>query len=398
VNYYIIDSFQPDTSGGLVQHYLQNVLGLQYLLADKDLFSRVMQESTNTSDVAYEAVCLLSSVHLHKLQPRLQGDEIEIRQRRLLPILNKHTYAAGDVMAALHVISSFLFLGGSGPWADWLNVAYIFIDSIFLRNIQTPVADILISCDEHCRYIIKTAMWFDVLASACLLQTPHFLAQYRQLFRPPSAHIDNKPPAVPPRLSMLSVMGCENHVVWAMAEVTHLLVWKNREQSRGCLSMPSLVDRGMQIEKHILPRPGAPLPPRSDSLDYDRYVTSDVFRASTRVYLHSVISGSHPSCPEIIEGIDDTLRCLERVEACSTSRSVVRSVVFSIYLCGCLTDDERKRQTFLKHLETQEVENVGNSFDVKILMTQVWDDRKKHRFEEPVRWQEFLRRSSILLV
>lgn len=389
----------------LVQHYMHNVLKLQYLLADQNLFSRLMQHSTETSDVAHEAVCLLSSVHRWKVQNRGQGDDGDIDGRYhtlRAQLLRKRTYNINEAMAVLHIISSLLFVGGTGDWPQWLNVAYIFVDSM-LRHPRSPSpAKILMTCNDDLRYIIKTAMWFDVLASACLFVTPHFLQEYRTLFEPPTASIDSLPPVSPPELSMLSVMGCENHVVWALAEVTELQAWKEIEQSFGRLSVPELVARGLKIDKHIQCRTGPPLAPKHDDIEYHRYVTSDVFRASTRVYLHSVLSGDHPSCPEIVAGVDDTIRCLDRVPDTggvgTRSRTVVRSVVFSIFICGCLTDDLTKRDYFLRRLAAQETETVGNCSAIKSLMLQVWDDRSSRGLEEPVRWREFLKKSGILLV
>jgi len=204
---------------------------------------------------------------------------------------------------------------------------------------------------------------------------------------------------------MLSIMGCENRVVWALAEVTDLFAWKENEKRLGRLSVPTLVARGRRIEKHIGREMGPALPPRQD-LDYHRYVTSAVFRASARVYLHSVLSGDYPSCPEIVEGVNDTIACLERVSEMGrdgtaqsvASRSVVRSVVFSIFLCGCLTDDPVIREKFLHHLEAQKAETVGNCQEVKELMKKVWDDRSKGDFNQPARWREFLKAEAILLV
>jgi hypothetical protein len=305
-------------------------------------------------------------------------------------------------MAALHVISSLLFNGGKGEWLQWLGVAYNFVDSILRLGLPRGLGYFLTHCSEDIRYIFKTAMWFDVLASICLFQSPHFLLVYRQLFQPPDAHINNLPAVIQPELSMMSVMGCENHVVWAMAEVTALLAWKESQQRQGCLSIPALVERGLRIEKHILCRSGPPLPPKND-IHYHRYVTSDVFRASTRVYLHSVLSGDFPNCPEIMESVDDTIRCLKRVSEMGSgvfgnrsSRSVVRSVVFSIFICGCLTDDLEKRKYLLDCLTAQTAETVGNCPEVKDLMEDVWAVPRTP--DEPVLWRLQLRESGILLV
>ena len=46
---------------------------------------------------------------------------------------------------------------------------------------------------------------------------------------------------------MLPVMGCENAIVLALAEISHLAHWKASHLRRGCLSIPDLVHRGAVI-------------------------------------------------------------------------------------------------------------------------------------------------------
>jgi len=195
------NSFQVDGyfGNGLAGYYYKrNVLKRQYLLADQDLLTCVMQKSTQSRDVAYEAVCLVSSVHQFKTQNQGVSDDINRQYDKLRPMLAPRRYTVVDAMAALHVISSLLFIGGKGEWPDWLNVAYVFADSILRTPRSLGAAQILKNCDDGLRHIIKTAMWFDVLASACLFKSPHFLQEYRDLFAPPDAHIANLPAAPEP--------------------------------------------------------------------------------------------------------------------------------------------------------------------------------------------------------
>ena len=49
---------------------------------------------------------------------------------------------------------------------------------------------------------------------------------------------------------MLPVMGCENHIVLAIAEISNLAHWKESQCRRGCLS--ELVHRGTIIEEQLL--------------------------------------------------------------------------------------------------------------------------------------------------
>ena len=214
-----------------------------------------------------------------------------------------------------------------------------------------------------------------------------------------------------PELSMIPVMGCENHIVLAIAEISELSHWKEMQTRTGCLSTLALVQRGMEIEKKylqqtyigIFPSDAFLTPPASNSyadeemrqIYQKRKLTNDIFRASARVYLHTVLSGDYPSSPEISAAVTETIGCLRRVPQAnnaSLSRSVVRSVVFGICICGCLTD-QPSQQAFLREmLEQQEAEVVGNVVAVRRLMEDVWRRRAtaEGRKTWTVNWREVM--------
>jgi hypothetical protein len=150
--------------------------------------------------------------------------------------------------------------------------------------------------------------------------------------------------------------------------------------------------------------------PPNANLAEKRRLTADIFRATARVYLHSVLSGEHPGCPEIRDSVRETIECLQRVPPAGGSvgagvgagvaegttssnintssgsggsstngnvaRSVLRSVVFGICLCGCLTDDEADREYLLRRLDAEEqAEGVGNCASARSVMQEVWNRR-----------------------
>jgi len=243
-------------------------------------------------------------------------------------------------------------------------------------------------------------MWFDVLASVTLVRTPQLMDIYRSVFSLRNAdHFNGEPTAPPEELSMLSVMGCENYIVRALAETADLAWWKEWHKTDGSLSIPQLASRGQQIEEILEgPRTTLSYPTAScDALELDivRQCTSEVFRASSQVFLHSVISGDYPQCPEIQTGISQTIKALKAVpDGSHTSRAVVRSVVFSICICGCLTDDPNHRLFFEQRLQQQNT-SVGNCNQVLLLMNRVWSKRARG---EPVDWRQVMRESEMLLV
>lgn len=314
-------------------------------------------------------------------------------------------------MAGLHVVSSFLFSGGRGPWREFLDVACSWVEATLNDDRFNNPAEAIGRCSESTKFIIKTSMWFEVLASATELSTPRFLHIYRALWGRQQAFIED--PTAPlgsasgpnggtgADFSMLSVMGCESQTFLAMAEISALAHWKDRQMQLGCLSVPQLVERGHQIEQMYLQAPYDP--PRSATTLYDAYATTsemndrrrytaEVFRASTQVYLHSILSGDFPASPEIAARVADTIECLKRVpDNQAMSRSVVRSVVFSICICGCLTDDPSQRAFLLKRLQEQQVESaVGNIAEVRQLMETVWARRMGAKGKE-VSWREVMR-------
>jgi len=252
-------------------------------------------------------------------------------------------------------------------------------------------------------------VWFDVLASVTQMRVPRFLEIYRSVFGPKQeAYIDSAPSR---ELSMIPVMGCENHILLAIAEISELSHWKEMQTRTGTLSMPRLVQRGMEIEQKFLQRtcngifaqdPYLTPPSNSTYADQEarevyqrRKLTNDIFRASARVYLHTVLSGDYPSSPEISAAVTETIECLKRVPLANDaalSRSVVRSVVFGICICGCLTD-QPSQQAFLRELlEQQEVEVVGNVMAVRRLMEDVWRRRATAEGKKTwtVNWREVM--------
>lgn len=351
------------------------------------------------SQSALDAVCLLSSLHKHAMNAGTPSSDAET-DRRFSEVhgslVRKPHLDEGDAMAGLHYVSYVLFRGGRGQWRDFLRVACRYSDNVLWHPDYAGPQDALFRCSETTRFIIKTSMWFDVLASATRVDVPYFLDVYRSLFNPEGAYIEGSTD-VPEQLSMLPIMGCENHIVWALAEISNLACWKELQRRNGALSMPELVRRGAAIERHIMPRKSSHTRFYGrDELNENRLLTSEVFRASARVYLHSVLSGDYPSCKEIAEGVTDTIECLQRVPA-SGSRSVVRSVVFSICICGCLTDIDWQRQFLLQRLDSQGLESVGNCIEVKELMREVWKNRLASDYDS-ITWRDVMRKTEMLLV
>ena len=440
---------------GLVRHYLDHVLRRQYLLADTSIAEFIIR-TVQENPAARDAVCLLASLHRESLRHGhnylpaattamsdalvLQNDastDYSKTYKRICASLRTSAaggYTEGEAMAGLFVVSAFLFRGGRGAWQEFLSVAADWVWNV-LHAGGSPTETIL-RCSDSQQFIIKTTFWFDILASTTRLQSPRFLPVYRELWSSNGAYIEGTTGSRQQQqqhqqqhqqqqphqqqqangpLSMMSVMGCENSTALAIAEISALACWKEAHARQGTLSVPELVDRGRTIESECLVHP-SPTPAHSSAgghagggdggsggtlygaaaadveLAEKRRLTADIFRATARVYLHSVLSGEYPGCPEIREGVQDTIECLRRVPAgghgqqqqqqpegvaqtSNVSRSVLRSVVFGICLCGCLTDDYQERQFLLRRLDEEQAEGVGNCAEARAVMEQVWSHR-----------------------
>ena len=317
----------------------------------------------------------------------------------------------------------------------YLDIASRFVQKTLDDTQRYGPEDVLKTCSEKTRFIIKTTFWFDVLASITTQKIPRFLRYYRLIFDPRQGFIEGDPEANE-KLSMLPVMGCENHIVLAIAEISNLADWKEGQLRQKSLSYPELVKRGIKIEEGFLepsyPRsnysfangaapsssssasatngyslhdPGPSMtqggiraqqqPMNSDlEIEQRRRLTNDIFRAAARVYLHTVLSGDYPNCPEIREHVQTTIAHLQDIERFSHSvqRGVVRSVVFAICLCGCLTDDARQKGILLNLLRSQRRESVGNLSEVEKLIQNVWAARARNP-SSPVNWREVMKQN-----
>ncbi|KAG1887056.1 hypothetical protein F4604DRAFT_1675102 [Suillus subluteus] len=216
----------------LLQYYMKHVLPIQFSHADGSV-DTIVWNLIHSSEAAREAVYLLAGLHRRSTQGGSIGysapedhDAYKRIQRAREPVTE------GDALASLCMISYCLFSGGQGQWRAFLDSACRFSLAYLERNSPSPVSA-LISCTDSMRFIIKTSMWLDILASVTLIRRPMFEVP-RLLYDPSgTALIDDKP-----ELSMMSVMGCETRNVVALAEAADLACWKEGLGRTGGLSVP----------------------------------------------------------------------------------------------------------------------------------------------------------------
>lgn len=89
--------------------------------------------------------------------------------------------------------------------------------------------------------------WVEIYSSITFSITPRFLSLYRRLFGGGGGYWARGGLNV----QMDGLMGCPDHIMLAIAEVTALEQWKAQERSNGSLSVRELVRRGDAIEAQL---------------------------------------------------------------------------------------------------------------------------------------------------
>jgi len=387
-----------------MRQYVNNVVKIQYLLGDKLVLPEMIWEAVSRHAASKEAVSLLSQAYYSRQVNRnsfmLQDETVQHRVSKLKDMLlvAENRFNSDDAMAALHIVSLYLFDGGQGRWDEFLNFAC----SYTIRVLEDPrnggsYPDRLERVSQKDQFVIKTTIWFDVLASVTTMKPPRLLNYIRQLFQPTLNWI-------PRTYTMLTPMGCENTVVWALAETSYLAYWKAKSISQGNLSIRQLVTQVQEIEPYLLPGP-RPIEPREGPEGWSRFLTSEIFRTSTRLFLKTVESGDHPHVPEIRNCVEDTLAAIVGFPAPEAgldylaASAVIRSTVFGFYICGSLTDSEPVLNVLQSRLTQKPAdEGVGNTTTISDLLTILWDERRMQMPGHPVRWRRLLRKRQILLV
>ena len=385
-----------------LRKYVNNVIKIQYLLGD-NILPDMIWEAISVHEDSREAVDLLSQIYSKRQQDPLREvlSDVSFKGRveglqASLSAASKYASSANDAMAALHAVSVFLFDGGQGAWSAFLDIASAYVMSV-LENprYHRNYAAALQACNPKDEFIVKTTIWFDVIGSITTYEQPRLLCAIRELFEPNRSFIGSYS-----SYSMMSPMGCENVVLWALAEASSLSCWKRSMRRKGSLSQRELVRKVEEIEIYLEPQPPLPQPPLESPEEWSRLLTSRIFRSSTKLFLQSIANGDHPRVPEVRKCVDETFKCIvDFPNAVSDSKAtIVRSTVFGIFLCGSLTDDLVKKQLLTHHL-MQEVgsDSVGNTSTVLRLLQQQWESRKRSP-KASVPWREQLKQAQVLLV
>ncbi|TFK70316.1 hypothetical protein BDN72DRAFT_839172 [Pluteus cervinus] len=385
----------------VVKQYGREVFWLQYLLGDTTILPFI-EEGIRRHEPSRSAVTLLLEVFSQRggVQPGAYYPISRVDRMQVKKMLQDSSHDGDSAMTSLHMVSAHLFEGGGGDWPDWLLVASQYVRFLLTQKRASGygIKDSFLRCSPKDNFVIKTTIWFDVLASLTTQRKPILLDLVRELFNPNPSSIEEMigtPQSF--ESSMMTPMGCDNHVVWALAETGVLAEWKRNQANLGRLSIAELVEKAKEIEE-VLERPSS----RTDVLDlnsqeYTRFLTSEIFRTSTRLYLCTVVSGDHPMVPEIQEAVGNVIQTIQPLQAVPATMAtrVIRSTVFAFFLCGSLATEHADRQLIDLLLQRECQNAVGNCPPIRRLLAELW-----HRgdLRGPVEWQQALKKANILLV
>ncbi|KAK0213948.1 fungal-specific transcription factor domain-containing protein [Armillaria fumosa] len=364
----------------LDRRYTDMVVGMQYQFSDEGTRTEILH-SIQSPGRHQASTRLLAFIHERRhtspLSIALEDDFAQTRYSELMATLNDpRSYDDDQAMASLTMISTLLFDGGRGDWQIWLNLVVKYAHILLGQSPQLA----LMHCNRKQAFLIKACIWFDVLASVTTQTEPSFLHVTRELFAPNISGISD---VNNPDSDMMTVMGCESRVVWALAEVSALAAWKQQEIDEGRLSIMKLVQRAEPIFQCLDEPLKTYVHPDS------RNVCSEVFRMAARVYLLSVVNGDFPDAEDMEKAVREAVQLMA-----SADNAVVRSTVFAFFVCGCLTNDDGLREMLYEQLRREG--SVGNCAAVLELLEQVCTDPRGK--QEPVPWRWALRKGNLLLV
>ncbi|KAF9451906.1 hypothetical protein P691DRAFT_756900 [Macrolepiota fuliginosa MF-IS2] len=396
---------------GRLTFYGKHVASQQYPLATP--FIRwLMSTSISSESLCGEVVMFLLFVYLFRLtipttrstlrdtdfQSRISEVERTLQSRRSM-------MTTDDAMAALHLVSTILFDGGRGNWQGPLKIAVLYVKSRMTGlGGNTVGIQALQKLSQEDAFVVRITIWFDVIASVTTREESLLLEMIRALFGPevqgPSAadtiydSWEDDETTEEEKTSMLSPMGCENIVVWALAEISALSVQKSNSKEDQ-LPGQQIAHRSAEIEKELKGYHSVKTLADfdNDPLVYSRYLTSHIFRTSALLYLHAVVLGASSTSPQIGLAVDEVMCWIHRIpKQAQTAQdrkihdTVIRSTVFPFYVTGALTEDQGYRKVLSAYLSGRE-EIVGNCKNTETLLGKIWSRRSD---EEPVSWREML--------
>ncbi|KAI6155245.1 fungal-specific transcription factor domain-containing protein [Pisolithus tinctorius] len=365
-----------------VLYYFQRVCRIQFpfasTAAENITYSLVKQ---NPHSPLTDALCALASLHdiCIRAAGGIEPSTVENSQAFAFydnAYAQLHHNRQGvlneiDANAALHLLSFSTFSGGATEWQPMFDI----VNEWFLRTgimaHDNPKLAIM-NMSSAARLALKSTMWLDVMSTVTSLAVPRYLQLYRRLYLGRGGFWAASGRCTPEELDtrVESLTGCPDEILLGIAEISSLECWKVQEMRKGTLSTRELIRRGDILERHLRTEcepacapeadqtrlhPGSVmsgdptttgLPRTASPADVTRQLVAKIFRETALVYLYTVLNGSYPGIPEIMQSVDVVIQLLRQLPG-----SVMdQGLLFPIYLAGCLTDDAVQRDALRTRL------------------------------------------------
>ncbi|THH00370.1 hypothetical protein EW026_g2146 [Hermanssonia centrifuga] len=418
-----------------IPYYFAHVRKLQFVFAGHSLTDTLYRiASTDPQGALSYALRALASLHstttrvAHGLEaPSSPGHTVHKHyyDRATYILSNVKTlgghYTEFHAIAAVYLISYHILSGNGGAaWAALLEVAYDWFALTGIHEEQNPKL-MLVNMNAPQKLAAKATMWIDILSGVTFLRPPRFLSVYRRLFGGGGAGYWSTSNNDQLDLRMDKLTGCPDEALLAIAETAALAHWKASESRQGSLSMRDLIRRGDQIEQALRQRPArnyaesptsetVPVMPSGmtaaagmfdDTTGPDettRRTVAEIYRETAMLYLHTVLSDSHPGVPEINKSVNTLLDLIQQLGPSQFDRAVI----FPLGLTGCMTADPFYRLMIKDRCNLHPLDFYCNGHIAQIqqLMEYVWTTRDSQRGSVPVDWRECLheRWSNLLMV
>ncbi|KZO98765.1 hypothetical protein CALVIDRAFT_534840 [Calocera viscosa TUFC12733] len=371
-------------------HYDKEVLPMQFLLHGQE--TRQLMLNVALASESPSAMLCLAAVHHYQLHPNYTPTARDKYWVSAVTSLSEGVRSPQDALTALHLVSVSLFSGCQPEWAPFVNMARNWCQSAFPGNDGNAFRRALVSADALTKFVSKTTLWMDIFGAISTQTVPRFLPWYRSLMKPKAAGVEAD------AIDMDKLMGCDNEVMLAFAEIAALDAWKLEQPTSWSNFL--LVDMATRISKELLDSARPLVPPRPVTGARDDLVTrkqmSAVFRASAKVYLHTVVSGYRPAVPEIQLAVSETIACLKAINS-TEKKPYDRSLVLPLFIAGVMTDDLAQRKFIEGRLSSIKDLSVGNCAQVLALMRRVWQKRADASGAE-VSWRDTMKEMNMSLL
>ncbi|KAM5355326.1 hypothetical protein ACJ41O_001972 [Fusarium nematophilum] len=247
------------------------------------------------------------------------------------------------------------------------------------------------------RFFTANILYIDVMSSITLEQAPRLQKYQSHVIPGCRAHTSPDEMRISGSLFMEDYIGLQNWVVQIIGDIAALDAWKKEQKKTNSLSMRELVERGKVMEDAIkgglsvaeeqsamcspyldpmLVGAVGPMPPSQAEDGVTKQIpgllkNNIIWLQAAVAYLHVVISGWQPSCPEIRCAVSRITTLLVELP----SNTCLRTLVWPFCIAGCLSppEDEHKYRAMVDRMGPLSV--FGTAREAMEVMEKVWARR-----------------------